>query len=160
MTWTLKTKCSDIQRLLNQEDRCFLQSSWCMVENEVWQHSQRSQHFPQPQRTAWQCNWGSLQFPQVPRICRRTLTAEYTHFTSHPHTLEKLCMELWRVPFWIKRISLTATLRNNNYNSELKNHHFEDFLCVRNTHTNTNTYSHGDPIRLKWILVPFGEPKA
>ena len=162
MPWTLKTKCGDIQRLLSQEDRCFLQSGWCTVENEVWQHSQCSQHFPWPQRTAWQCNWASLQLPQGPRICRRTLIAKYTHFTSHPRTLVRLYVELWRLPLWIKRMSLMATLRNNNYkrNSKLENPHFEGSLCVRNTPTNTNTFIHGDPVKLKWILAPFGERKA
>jgi hypothetical protein len=46
MTPKLKTKYSNIQRLLNQEDLCFLQCSWCMIVNEVWQRSQYSQHIP------------------------------------------------------------------------------------------------------------------
>lgn len=43
----------------------------------------QSAHSPPSQHMAWVCNWGYFQFHKGPRVFRRTLIAEVTHFAMH-----------------------------------------------------------------------------
>lgn len=159
MTLKLKTKCSDIQRLLNQEDLCFLQHSWCMVQKEVWQHSRYSQHIPLHHSSLHSNATGASSKSKKAQGYSEGRWLLNLHILYCIHACwEGSMYNLWKLLFWI-RITLMAKSGNDNckHRYRLRTVILKVFYVlgalnqIAHTHPHTPMHIYCNPMKLKWI---------